>query len=95
MKYCADCILKQFPPCDKGVPCCKCDELQCNSRQPCQWKDERLSNAGMFACRSESCPSRDRCARWAIGKADPYRVAMLGKPGKHAQKCKHFIKIEP
>jgi hypothetical protein len=49
----------------------------------------------MFACRNDSCPAHSSCARWAIGKADPYRVAMLGKPGKHAQKCKHFIKIEP
>ena len=34
---CQNCTVKQYPPCDKGVPCCQCKE-QCNSRQPCPKK---------------------------------------------------------
>ena len=92
MTYCADCILKQFPPCAKSIPCCKCDEATCNMRQPCQWKDDRLADCGIFACRNQECPSREQCKRWAVGQDDPYRVAMLTKgPGKHSQKCRYFI----
>lgn len=29
------CEMKKCPPCDKGIPCCKCKE-ECNSRQKCQ-----------------------------------------------------------
>ena len=38
--YCPDCILREYPPCDKKIPCCKCDE-GCSSRQPCQ-KNEQI-----------------------------------------------------
>ena len=33
--FCPDCIVAKYPPCDKGQPCCKCGEVDCNSRQPC------------------------------------------------------------
>ena len=36
-KNCADCVLAEYPPCNKGIPCCKCGD-ECNSRQPCQKK---------------------------------------------------------
>lgn len=32
---CADCIVAEYPACDKGIPCCKCAEVDCSSRQPC------------------------------------------------------------
>ena len=35
--YCAECMLKEFPPCEKSIPCCKCKD-NCNSRQPCPKK---------------------------------------------------------
>ena len=37
--FCPGCDLLKWPPCDKGIPCCKCDE-GCSSRQPCQKKGE-------------------------------------------------------
>lgn len=37
---CADCMLRKFPPCDMGIPCCRCDVEECNSRQPCPQKME-------------------------------------------------------
>lgn len=36
-KNCADCVLAEYPPCNKGIPCCKCGD-ECNSRQPCPKK---------------------------------------------------------
>lgn len=35
---CPDCFVVQYPPCGKGIPCCKCHEEGCNSRQPCPKK---------------------------------------------------------
>jgi len=35
---CPDCFVAQYPPCGKGIPCCKCHEEGCNSRQPCPKK---------------------------------------------------------
>lgn len=33
--YCNNgCTLKAYPPCDKGIPCCRCKD-ECNSRQQC------------------------------------------------------------
>lgn len=37
---CKDCPVRLFPTCDKGIPCCKCQDL-CNSRQPCPKKEEK------------------------------------------------------
>lgn len=39
--FCPDCIVAKYPPCDKGIPCCKCEKKQdeCNSRQPCPKKE--------------------------------------------------------
>ena len=34
--YCPGCILRRFPPCSDGIPCCKCRQDYCNSRQPCE-----------------------------------------------------------
>ena len=36
---CTDCIERQYPSCSKNIPCCRCDEDECSSRQPCH---ERL-----------------------------------------------------
>ena len=36
--FCAGCEMAAYPPCDKGQPCCKCSEVDCNSRQVCQKK---------------------------------------------------------
>lgn len=33
---CTGCVLSIYPPCDKKIPCCKCMEEDCNSRQPCE-----------------------------------------------------------
>lgn len=38
--FCPDCTLVNYPNCSKGIPCCKCDEENCNSRQSCP-KGER------------------------------------------------------
>ena len=38
--FCPDCTLVNYPNCSKGIPCCKCDEESCNSRQSCP-KGER------------------------------------------------------
>lgn len=35
MKDCNNCELKKFPACANGIPCCRCDNQSCNSRQPC------------------------------------------------------------
>lgn len=35
---CPECFVAQYPPCGKGIPCCKCHEEDCNSRQPCPKK---------------------------------------------------------
>ena len=32
MRPCRVCKLEHFPPCEKCIPCCYCDE-ECNSRQ--------------------------------------------------------------
>lgn len=32
---CDECQVKQNPPCEKQIPCCRCGEPKCNSRQPC------------------------------------------------------------
>ena len=37
-KWCPDCMVAQYPACDKGIPCCHCDAKDCNSRQPCPKK---------------------------------------------------------
>lgn len=34
---CKNCTLKQFPTCDKRIPCCQCKD-ECNGRQPCPKK---------------------------------------------------------
>lgn len=36
---CPDCIVAQYPPCEKNIPCCQCHEETCNSRQPCPRKE--------------------------------------------------------
>lgn len=40
MKNFNNCELKTFPACEKGIPCCQCDEQRCNSRQPCPHPEE-------------------------------------------------------
>ena len=40
--FCPDCLQLQYPPCDKNMPCCKCETLNCNSRQPCSKKGGKL-----------------------------------------------------
>lgn len=39
--FCLDCLVAKYPPCDKGIPCCKCETKQdeCNSRQQCPKKE--------------------------------------------------------
>lgn len=32
--FCAECTMREYPPCDKGIPCCRCKD-ECNSRQLC------------------------------------------------------------
>lgn len=39
-KTCKDCAALKFPACDLGIPCCRCGEEWCNSRQPCPKKEE-------------------------------------------------------
>lgn len=34
---CENCIVKQWLPCSKGIPCCQCKD-RCNGRQPCPKK---------------------------------------------------------
>ena len=41
--YCEDCALADVPPCEKMMPCCKCGEKDCNSRQPCTKKNTEVS----------------------------------------------------
>lgn len=36
VSVCPGCILSIYPPCEKEIPCCKCMEENCNSRQPCE-----------------------------------------------------------
>ena len=38
---CPDCLLAKYPPCNEGIPCCKCEKKQneCNSWQPCPKKE--------------------------------------------------------
>ena len=36
--FCEGCKQADFPSCDKMMPCCKCNEKDCNSRQPCETK---------------------------------------------------------
>lgn len=38
---CLDCLVAKYPPCDKGIPCCKCETKQdeCNCRQQCPKKE--------------------------------------------------------
>lgn len=31
----ADCVVRQWLPCSKGITCCQCDDAHCNSRQTC------------------------------------------------------------
>lgn len=40
MKHCNNCELRTSPGCDLAIPCCKCDDESCNSRQPCPRKEE-------------------------------------------------------
>ena len=42
--FCPDCTMVNYPCCSKGIPCCKCDEESCNSRQSCP-KGERKEDA--------------------------------------------------
>lgn len=35
---CPDCIVAQYPSCDKMIPCCQCHDEGCNSRQSCPKK---------------------------------------------------------
>lgn len=35
---CDGCIVKKYPACDLGIPCCQCKDDSCNSRQPCPKK---------------------------------------------------------
>lgn len=39
-----DCTMVNYSCCSKGIPCCKCDEESCNSRQSCP-KGERKEDA--------------------------------------------------
>ena len=39
---CVECRIRKFPVCDLGIACCKCDNEDCNSRQPCPQKMEAL-----------------------------------------------------
>jgi len=32
---CMNCEVRNYPPCDKRIPCCKCENMDCNGRQPC------------------------------------------------------------
>ena len=34
-----DCIVRQYPACGLGAPCCKCDIEDCSGRQPCPAKE--------------------------------------------------------
>lgn len=36
---CPDCPIRQNPPCESSVPCCRCNE-ECNSRQPCPKQEQ-------------------------------------------------------
>ena len=36
--FCTGCEMAAYLPCSKGLPCCKCSEKDCNSRQECQRK---------------------------------------------------------
>lgn len=39
---CKDCIVRQYPACSKGIPCCCCnaaDKSTCNSKQHCPRKE--------------------------------------------------------
>lgn len=35
-----ECPAREYPTCDKGIPCCICNEPQCNSRQSCPAKNK-------------------------------------------------------
>ena len=35
-KGCHGCNVAKQPACDIGIPCCRCAEERCNSRQPCR-----------------------------------------------------------
>lgn len=35
---CQNCIVRQYPACGKGIPCCQCKKSSCNGRQPCPKK---------------------------------------------------------
>lgn len=39
--FCPDCLVAKNPPCNEGIPCCKCEKKQneCNSWQPCPKKE--------------------------------------------------------
>lgn len=37
---CKECLVRQFPACSDGIPCCQCKLEECNSRQPCPKKQE-------------------------------------------------------
>ena len=34
MSNCKNCIVRKYPACSMGIPCCQCSD-ECNSRQPC------------------------------------------------------------
>ena len=34
-KNCKKCIVRLYPSCDREIPCCRCQEKDCNSRQDC------------------------------------------------------------
>lgn len=39
-KVCKNCIVAKYPPCNLGIPCCYCEETECNGRQPCPRKEK-------------------------------------------------------
>lgn len=38
---CSDCVNVKYPACNYGIPCCKCNEESCNSRQACPKKGSK------------------------------------------------------
>lgn len=34
-----ECQVRKYPPCCEDIPCCMCDNEECNSLQPCPAKE--------------------------------------------------------
>lgn len=41
-RYCEGCVVVEWLPCDKNIPCCRCGEKNCNGRQPCPKRKRSL-----------------------------------------------------